>query len=317
MALEYTIQRGDTLSEIAEEMNVDMAELAEANDIEDVNKIYADQKLVIPSKEVNEEKELRVIEEKVEQQRLDPEKDGPHYGPIPAFIDSPGSFIMDRMSNFFVSSAEASAPEQLPTKKEKTSSSLLASPKKEASSTLIPSPVKLVFSSFFNKGKGTTFTEEDIGEDVTDIISQVAKRGLAAGRKNASYEDYPDTERGLPAAALVGAAKYADGRPIPKNIRAEYGRMRNEMYPKNPVGLARFVSDVVTDPVVKAALSVGGFSIHGEKGNYNIKDVFNFNTANVSKDDWYAWVRNKLSNSGIMPMTEDEGVKVKLKIKGV
>jgi len=368
MALEYIIQRGDTLSEIAEEMNVDMAELAEANDIEDVNKIYADQKLVIPSKEVNEEKELRVIEEKVEQQRLDkklptnpsdvylpntytirkgdsfnqiaeeqgitskklkklnPEikdtnkikagqvlkmraEDRRHVEPIPSFLD--------RMSNFFVSSAEASAPEQLPTKKEKTSSSLLASPKKEASSTLIPSPVKIVFSSFFNKGKGTTFTEEDIGEDVTDMISQVAKRGLAAGRKNASYEDYPDTERGLPAAALVGAAKYADGRPIPKNIRAEYGRMRNEVYPKNPVGLARFVSDVVTDPVVKAALTVGGFSIHGEKGNYNIKDVFNFNTANVSKDDWYAWVRNKLSNSGIMPMTEDEGVKVNLKIKGV
>ena len=174
-----------------------------------------------------------------------------------------------------------------------------------------------MLSSFFNKGTGTTFTEEDIGEDVTDIIDQVAKRGLAAGRKNASYEDYPDTERKLSAAALVGAAKYADGRPIPESIRAENARMRNEMYPKNLVGLARFVSDVATDPVVKAVLSVGGFSIQGEKGNYHIKEAFNFNTANVSKDDWYAWVRNKLSTSGLMPMTENEGVKVNLKIKGI
>ena len=66
MALEYIIQRGDTLSEIARTMNVDMAALAEANAIEDINQIRANQKLVMPSKEVNEERELRAIEELVD-----------------------------------------------------------------------------------------------------------------------------------------------------------------------------------------------------------------------------------------------------------
>ena len=174
--------------------------------------------------------------------------------------------------------------------------------------------MKLVTASLFGKGTGTTFTAEDVGEDVVSVISEVGKKARAAGRMNASYEDYPETERGLPVAALVGAARYADGSRIPSKIRNEYARLRNEMYPKNPIGLARFVADVATDPVLKAALTVGGFSIHGTEGNYSIKDRFNFNTTNKSKDDWYAWVRNKLSNSGLMPVGEDEGVRVEFKI---
>jgi murein DD-endopeptidase MepM/ murein hydrolase activator NlpD len=50
MALNYTIQSGDTLSQIALDLGVDMRELAEANQIEDANKIRAGKKLVIPSK---------------------------------------------------------------------------------------------------------------------------------------------------------------------------------------------------------------------------------------------------------------------------
>ena len=192
--------------------------------------------------------------------------------------------------------------------------SLLEKPKEPLSSTLIPSPVKLVTASLFGKGTGTTFTEEDVGQDVVSVVSEAGKKAREAGRMNASYEDYPSTARGLPVAALVGASKYADGKPIPQRIRNEYAKQRNEMYPKNPIGLAKFVSDVATDPVLKAALTVGGFSIYGEEGNYSIQDRFNFNTKNKSKDDWYAWVRNKLSNSGMMPIGEDEGVRENFKI---
>ena len=298
----YKILKGDTLSEIARDNNTSVDELAKLNKISNPSSIYEGQDLILPTTT----SDLSTQTEEV--------------------LQNTAEAIGDQASETFDIVAESAGKginalknllnEGIDKTKEAIDS-YEAPELRQPSSTFIPAPVKLVLSSFFNKGTGTTFTEEDIGEDVTDIIDQVAKRGLAAGRKNASYEDYPDTERKLSAAALVGAAKYADGRPIPESIRAENARMRNEMYPKNLVGLARFVSDVATDPVVKAVLSVGGFSIQGEKGNYHIKEAFNFNTANVSKDDWYAWVRNKLSTSGLMPMTENEGVKVNLKIKGI
>jgi len=201
MALEYTIQRGDTLSEIAEEMNVDMAELAEANDIEDVNKIYADQKLVIPSKEVNEEKELRVIEEKVEQQRLDPEKDGPHYGPIPAFIDSPGSFIMDRMSNFFVSSAKADEPTPPPTRKGKKRAEPPTRKEKSSTGSFIPENAK-AFGRFLAGNvmglgdKGSDIDVSEFGAAQKKVLRTAMQNAGKDGRTSVTYKDYPRMKDG-------------------------------------------------------------------------------------------------------------------------
>ncbi len=313
MDLKYVIQSGDTLSQIAENLGVDMRELAKANGIEDMNKIYAGRSLTVPG--MQEQQKVQAIQERMEekpeavQQKPEAVAKKPTPPPPPPASsekEQERASITDRVMSFFVPSAKAETRQK--------PSLLSKEPSKEPSSTLIPSPVKLVTASLFGKGTGTTFTAEDVGEDVVSVISEVGKKARAAGRMNASYEDYPETERGLPVAALVGAARYADGSRIPSKIRNEYARLRNEMYPKNPIGLARFVADVATDPVLKAALTVGGFSIHGTEGNYSIKDRFNFNTTNKSKDDWYAWVRNKLSNSGLMPVGEDEGVRVEFKI---
>lgn len=181
-------------------------------------------------------------------------------------------------------------------------------------STFIPSPVKLVLSSLFGKGTGKTYGAADVGEDVVSVVSQVASNARAAGRMSTGYNDYPDTKSGLPIIALVGAVKYGDGTRIPGNVRREYRKQRDAMYPKNPIGLAKFVRDVATDPVVKAALTVGGFNIRGEEGAYSVNDRFNFNSANQSKDDWFAYVRSKLTNSGYMPIGEHQGIRVKFNI---
>ena len=350
----YIIQSGDTLSQIASKFNVDMHELAEMNGIRDINKIYAGKTLKIekptivgtlfdpegrkPLKEKSIQEALSFFRKDPEpvkevpkpvQTVPEPVKEVPEpvkevpktllqKVPKPVLESSQKEqervSIADKIINFFSSEEEEEETIQKP--------SLLSPSKKELDSSLIPSPVKMVTASFFDmvtsslfdKESSTTFNAEDVGEDVVSIISEVGKRARAAGRMNASYEDYPPTERGLPVAALVGAARYADGRRIDSKTRKEYARLRSEMYPKNPIGLAKFVSDVATDPVLKAALTVGGFSIHGEEGNYSIKDRFNFNSKNKSKDDWYAWVRNKLSSSDLMPIGEDEGVRVEFKI---
>ena len=48
----YKIQKGDTLSELAQKFNVPMSELADINQIKDVDKIYYDRMLNIPGQEV-------------------------------------------------------------------------------------------------------------------------------------------------------------------------------------------------------------------------------------------------------------------------
>jgi LysM repeat protein len=44
----YVIQKGDTLSQIADKFGVDMHELARINGIRDINRIYAGEDLIIP-----------------------------------------------------------------------------------------------------------------------------------------------------------------------------------------------------------------------------------------------------------------------------
>jgi len=47
--MQYKIKKGDTLSAIAKKLNISMKDLAEANDIKDVDKIYAGANLIIPT----------------------------------------------------------------------------------------------------------------------------------------------------------------------------------------------------------------------------------------------------------------------------
>lgn len=182
---------------------------------------------------------------------------------------------------------------------------------KDLSSRFIPPPVQYVVSSYF---KGGNKTEKDLGNDVVNELNKAAANAVRDGRNSVNYEDYGTTKRGLSLMALVGASKYADGSTIPQNVRIQLRQEREKMYPKNPIGLSRFVYDVATDPKIQAALSIGGFNIKEEDGNYFINDRYNFNTKNKSEDDWYAWIRKKLSGSKSMPLSEEEGFFTRVKL---
>ena len=46
--MQYKIKKGDTLSAISKKLGISVADLAKANNIKDVNKIYAGANLIIP-----------------------------------------------------------------------------------------------------------------------------------------------------------------------------------------------------------------------------------------------------------------------------
>ena len=60
--MKYKIKKGDTLSQIAQDMGVSMAAIVKANKIKDVDKIYAGRTLTIPG--VGKEKVSEKIEVK-------------------------------------------------------------------------------------------------------------------------------------------------------------------------------------------------------------------------------------------------------------
>ena len=166
--------------------------------------------------------------------------------------------------------------------------------------SLVPEPVRNVLLAA-TKGKDGLMTNKDYSPAVINVLQRAKDNAVAAGETSINYEHYPLTARGLTASALVG-----------KNMSAEETAARKKAYPKNAIGAARLIYDLQTDPVVRTAWSIGGFSLTKDG---NIHDRFNFNSANKTKDDWYAWVRNVLSNSGMMPILEGEGPISDIKLK--
>ena len=70
--MKYKIKKGDTLSQIAQDMGVSMDAIAKANKIKDVDKIYAGRTLTIPS--VGKEKVSEKIEVKETVKKKSPPK---------------------------------------------------------------------------------------------------------------------------------------------------------------------------------------------------------------------------------------------------
>ena len=121
MDLKYTIQQGDTLSEIADNLGLDMAELAEANGIEDANKIYAGKKLTVPSRQKQEEEKVKAVESsiQIQEEPAPPQRREPIQGPKQPEAVEKG--LVDRALDFFI-------PEDKVDKKP----SLLSAPKPKA-----------------------------------------------------------------------------------------------------------------------------------------------------------------------------------------
>ncbi len=80
--MKYKIKAGDTLSQIAKDNNISVKELAELNNITDVNKIYAGRTLNIPSKKENIKKSKKVVKTQKKESRATKKIDSDSFLPI-------------------------------------------------------------------------------------------------------------------------------------------------------------------------------------------------------------------------------------------
>jgi len=182
---------------------------------------------------------------------------------------------------------------------------------KDPSSNIIAAPYKALFSNVIGRSLGieTDFGTKDIGEDTLSIIKQATANAEARGSKSVEYGDYPLTRRGLPVASVIANFKDISGKRLSSAERKQMEEQVNATYPNNPIGLAMFAYDLQTDPVLKAAGFVGGFSIQKDKsGKKFIKERWNFNNKSTSEGTIYKKMRAFFSE--FAPITEDEGSQV-------
>jgi GH24 family phage-related lysozyme (muramidase) len=217
-----------------------------------------------------------------------------------------------------ISSAEASTLEtlkasDLPTPRPKdlkgTIINVLDEDKK--SSNIIAAPYKALLSNIV--GIEPNFNTEDIGEDTLSVINQATANAEARGSNSVEYDDYPLTKRGLKVGAIIANFKDISGKRLSSQERKQMEKDVNEVYPNNPIGLAMLAYDLATDPVLKAAGFVGGFSIQKDsEGNKFIKERWNFNNKSTSEGTIYKKMRGFFSK--FAPITEDEGSEVFVKL---
>lgn len=182
---------------------------------------------------------------------------------------------------------------------------------KDPSSNIIAAPYKALFSNVIGRSLGieADFSTEDIGEDTLAIIKQATANAEARGSNSVEYGDYPLTKRGLPVAAVIANFKDINGKRLSSAERKAMEEQVNSVYPNNPIGLAMFAYDLQTDPVLKAAGFVGGFTIQKDKsGKKFIKERWNFNNKSTSEGTIYKKMRAFFSE--FAPITEDEGSQV-------
>ena len=210
--------------------------------------------------------------------------------------------------------SEAAASQKafpLPKSKPARGTVLDALDEKQPSSNIIAAPYKALFANTIGNmlGADFEFTSEDIGEDTLAVIKQATANAEARGSRSVEYGDYPLTQRGLPVSAVIANFKSIDGTRLSKAERKKMEEEVNAVYPNNPIGLAMFAYDLQTDPVLKAAGFVGGFSIQQDKsGKKFIKERWNFNNKSTSEGTIYKKMRAFFSNYA--PITEDEGSQV-------
>lgn len=182
---------------------------------------------------------------------------------------------------------------------------------KDPSSNIIAAPYKALFSNIVGRSLGieADFGTKDIGEDTLAIIKQATANAEARGSKSVEYGDYPLTRRGLPVSSVIANFKDISGKRLSSTERKQMEEQVNAIYPNNPIGLAMFAYDLQTDPVLKAAGFVGGFSIQKDKsGKKFIKERWNFNNKSTSEGTIYKKMRAFFSE--FAPITEDEGSQV-------
>lgn len=170
MDLKYTIQKGDTLSEIAERLDVDMRELAKANGIEDMNKIYAGRSLVVPGKQ--EQQKVEAVQEKIQEKK--------------------NKTVADKVVDFFIPSAKADT---------KAKPSLL-SKKPERDEPILPANIRQLIYDV--SGGNKPVTEADLKSEELKALKDVVSRARKRNSKAIEYVDYATEGEGESQYADVG-----------------------------------------------------------------------------------------------------------------
>ena len=183
----YEVKRGDTLSQIAKQYNMDYKELARNNKISNPDKIYVGQKIVVPSKEPNMAAQVQAAQQPV---RKEPVKQEAPVRQEPVKKEAPVR----------KEPVKKEAPVlKEPVKQESEKSSLLERPKSEP---LIPTNVRQFVYDLF--GGSETLTEQDLKQEEKEALKNAALRAQSQGKKAIEYADYGNQAAGQSQYADVG-----------------------------------------------------------------------------------------------------------------
>jgi len=234
----YEIKRGDTLSQIAKQYNMDYKELARNNKISNPDKIYVGQKIVVPSKEPDMAAQVQAAQKPV---RKEPVKQEAPVRKEPVKQEAPVR--------------KEPVKQEAPVRKEpvkQEAPSLMSKPSRlenpvRNEDPLIPTNVRQFVYDLF--GGSETLTEQDLKEEEKEALRKAALRAQSQGKAAIEYADYGTQVKGQSQYVDVGGGGGALDF-VTKVFDPEYSM-------KTTVGQARIEKD--------------------DEGNTIIVDRYNFN----------------------------------------
>jgi len=201
--------------------------------------------------------------------------------------------------------------------------------REEDNLSAVPTPSRLLITSNLPFAERITFGDADVDLGSRKIMFGVTKEADKLGISFTTYEMYPPLKNGLSVKALVGdatkwdAAKkdyVRDSKGEVKyfaDVRAKLAAERAKFYPKGVAGKAKLLFDMTHDPVLRAAYTVGRFSIQSDgKGNRYVAERWNFNSASQSSGDAVSEIRKFFSTLGTASVGEGEGPLVAILLDG-
>ena len=171
--MKYKIKAGDTLSQIAKDNNISVKELAELNNITDVNKIYAGRTLNIPSKK-KESKKSTFIERRIFED----------VAPLAADVAADVAPLAAKREEEFYSGNIPLAARQL-----------ASDTKYDFLRNILPKDAAdKVTKKLFGKEKD--ITKKDFSKEEFNLLRNVAARNIAQNKFSIDYDDWRDVGAG-------------------------------------------------------------------------------------------------------------------------
>ena len=286
MDLKYTIQSGDTLSQIAVDLGVEMRELAAANQIEDANKIRAGKQLIIPPKNEKrrEEKEVQQIERSMQRQEKPTLIQREEKQPVAVERS-----MMEKAVDFFIPAASASTQPSLMAEK-KPAPKMVAAPTQTIQQVPASDPMAMstapirLFSKFlqrkvqselFGKVEDIQYTENDFTPNEVSSLYEIASNAWKKGNRRIDYQDYGDEE-------------------LAKGIR----------------NLGKDALTSATNVKAQLALTIGQAKIEEEDGRLVLYDTYDFSKIKNAPESLYGKVRKwagDIGQEGSFPIRMDLG----------